>query len=114
MEKFGIKTQDITIIEPLGYLHFLKLEAEARLLLTDSGGVQEEGCILGVPCVTFRDNTERPETIEVGSNVLTGANADIILKKSLEMLQSDQKWKNPYGDGNAAKYIIESIIRYKL
>jgi len=53
-------------IEPLGHLDFLQLEAHAALLLTDSGGVQEEGCILHVPCVTLRDNTERPETLKAG------------------------------------------------
>lgn len=63
MEKFGFNMNgSIKLIEPLDYLNFLKLEAGAKLILTDSGGVQEESCILGVPCVTLRDNTERPET----------------------------------------------------
>jgi len=55
------------------YLSFLKLESEAELIFTDSGGVQEEACILRVPCVTLRDSTERPETVDVGANVLAGA-----------------------------------------
>lgn len=64
----------VEVVSPLGFLEFLQLEANAKLVLTDSGGVQEETCILGVPCVTLRDNTERPETLEVGSNVLAGTN----------------------------------------
>ena len=60
------------LIEPLGYLEFLQLLNGAKLILTDSGGVQEESCILKVPCVTLRDNTERPETIDVGANIIAG------------------------------------------
>jgi len=63
---------DVRPIEPLGYLDFLKLTSDARLVLTDSGGIQEETTILGVPCVTLRDNTERPVTITHGTNVLAG------------------------------------------
>ena len=69
--QFGIDFAGITFVEPLDYLAFLQLEGKARLVLTDSGGVQEETCILGVPCVTLRENTERPETVEVGSNILS-------------------------------------------
>ena len=68
------------MIEPLGFLEFLQFEANAKLVLTDSGGVQEETCILKVPCVALRDNTERPETLEVGSNVLSGVNQTNILE----------------------------------
>jgi UDP-N-acetylglucosamine 2-epimerase (non-hydrolysing) len=70
--EFGFKFDGIKVIESLGFLEFLQLEANVRLVLTDSGGVQEETCILGVLCVTLRDNTERPETLEVGANLLTG------------------------------------------
>ena len=70
--EFGLDAEGATFIELLDYISFLKPEADARLVLTDSGGVQEETCILKVPCVTLRDNTDRPETAEVGTNVLAG------------------------------------------
>ncbi len=71
IKEFGIQLPEgVRAIEPLGFMEFLKAEANAKLVLTDSGGVQEECCILGVPCVTLRENTERPETITVGANIL--------------------------------------------
>jgi UDP-N-acetylglucosamine 2-epimerase (non-hydrolysing) len=72
VQQFGLELCCIRAIEPVGFLEFLQLEAGARLALTDSGGVQEEMCILGVPCVTLRENTERPETVNVGANMLAG------------------------------------------
>ena len=86
------------------------MEANAKLVLTDSGGVQEETCILGVPCVTLRDNTERPETLEVGSNVLAGTNAESILSKTKEILNRENKWRNPFGDGKAGERIIKILM----
>jgi len=79
VESFGFELDGIRAIEPLGFLEFLQLEANARMALTDSGGVQEEACILGVPCVTLRDNTERPETLDVGANVLAGVSSERIM-----------------------------------
>ena len=106
MEKFGFNmNSSIKLIEPLDYLNFLKLEAGAQLVLTDSGGVQEEACILGVPCVTLRDNTERPETVEVGSNVLAGTESDKIVESARSMFLKDEGWKNPFWDGTAAEKI---------
>ena len=99
----------IRIIEPIGYLEFLQLEANATLALTDSGGVQEETCILKIPCVTLRDNTERQETLKVGSNILVGANPEKILDGTQIMLKKERNWHNPFGDGNAGKKIIELI-----
>ena len=79
IREFGLEVPNgVELIEPLGFLEFLQLEANAKLVLTDSGGVQEETCILKVPCVTLRDNTERPETLNVGSNVLAGVNQEKI------------------------------------
>lgn len=106
VEQFAIPLDGITVIEPVGFLDFLQLESNACLVLTDSGGVQEETCILGVPCVTLRGNTERPETIEVGSNVLAGTGAGEVLASVRQMLSRPRTWKNPYGDGMAGRLII--------
>ncbi len=97
--------------EPLGYLEFLQLEAKAGLIITDSGGIQEEACILKVPCVTLRDNTERPETIDAGSNMLAGTDPDRILHGAQQMLNARRDWENPFGDGNSAKRIVDLIAR---
>lgn len=106
VDKFGFELDGVRAIDPIGFLEFLQLEANSRLVLTDSGGVQEETCILGVPCVTLRDNTERPETLEVGSNVLAGAKAGNILISAKQILHRGNCWKNPFGDGRAGKVII--------
>ncbi len=109
VESFGFELDGIRAIEPLGFLEFLQLEANARLALTDSGGVQEETCILGVPCVTLRDNTERPETVDVGANVLAGADALRIVERAKRMMLQGGGWKNPFGDGKSGKWIIDLI-----
>jgi UDP-N-acetylglucosamine 2-epimerase (non-hydrolysing) len=110
LREFSIMVpKGIKVVNPLNFLDFLLLESSAKMVLTDSGGVQEETCILGVPCVTLRENTERPETLQVGSNILAGTNPEKILKSFETMLRAKKVWKNPFGDGNAAKRIIEAI-----
>ena len=109
MKHFGLKANGIELIEPLDYLSFLQLESKAKLVLTDSGGVQEETCILGVPCVTLRGNTERPETLEVGSNILAGTIAHKIAERTNQMLHVNNSWRNPFGDGNTGKRIVEIL-----
>jgi UDP-N-acetylglucosamine 2-epimerase (non-hydrolysing) len=106
MKEFGINADGISLIPPVGYLEFMGLEANARLILTDSGGVQEEASILGVPCVTLRENTERPETITAGANMLAGTDAGKIQEVSQIMMGSSRQWENPYGDGTAADRIV--------
>lgn len=106
IQQFKISLNGTIITDPIGYFEFLQLESNARLVLTDSGGVQEETCILGVPCVTLRENTERPETMKVGSNVLVGTDTEKILKGVQQMLESAKNWNNPYGDGTASKIIV--------
>lgn len=110
LAELGIEPQ-VILAEPLDYLSFLQLESRAKLVLTDSGGVQEETCILGVPCVTLRDNTERPETLEVGSNVLAGTNPDKIVEEAKLILHKNKGWVNPFGDGQAAYRIIDVLRR---
>jgi len=114
-KKFGLKKQlegiaKIKLIEPVGYMDFLILGKNARLILTDSGGVQEEACILNVPCVTLRYNTERPETVSVGKNMVVGVESQNVLKGVGEMLSRDLSDENPFGDGNTGKRIIEILI----
>jgi len=109
IREFGINLERMTIIPPQGFLEFIQLEANAKLILTDSGGVQEEACILGVPCVTLRDNTERPETIEVGANMLSGVEPDSIMRSTEKMLGAQGTWKNPFGDGTASLKIINVL-----
>lgn len=100
----------VRLIEPVGYIEFLWLEKNASLILTDSGGVQEEACIMGVPCVTLRDNTERPETVEIGANILAGTEVKSIIACTKKMLENNLLWGNPYGDGRSGKRILDIII----
>src|SRR6266571_4445196 len=92
LKEFGISSDGIRIIDPLDYFSFLQLERNARLVFTDSGGVQEEACVLSIPCLTLRENTERPETLDVGANLLAGTNPQEILEKARVMLKKEMKW----------------------
>ena len=103
------KINNFRIIEPIGYLDFLKLESSARLILTDSGGIQEEACILGVPCVTLRENTERPETVEIGANIIAGTQKESILAAVEKMLKRKRDWKQPFGNGKSGEKIAEIL-----
>ena len=85
------------------------MEKNARLILTDSGGVQEEACILKVPCVTLRYNTERPETLRVGSNILAGTDPLKIVECSKKMIAVTKDWENPFGNGQATEEIMRII-----
>jgi UDP-N-acetylglucosamine 2-epimerase (non-hydrolysing) len=110
LEQFNLDSKEIMLVDPLDYLSFLQLESKAKLVLTDSGGVQEETCVLGVPCVTLRENTERPETLEVGANVLAGSDPDRILDASIQSLSFSKNWVNPFGDGTAGKKIFNILL----
>ncbi len=111
IKEFGFEIPDGTrLIEPLGYLEFLQLEGGAKLILTDSGGVQEESCILKVPCVTLRDNTERPETVDVGANVLGGTKGSSIKEKTGYMLRKKIYFGEIYGEGKTSTKISKAIM----
>lgn len=113
IEKFKLKIpQGVKVIKPLGYFEFLNLMTNAKLILTDSGGIQEESCILKIPCVTLRENTERPETLKVKSNLLAGTNPQKILQSVKIMLKRKKNWQNPFGDGKTSIKIIK-ILRKK-
>ena len=107
IREFGLKVPvGVELINPLGFLEFLQLEEHANLILTDSGGIQMEACILHTPCVTLRDNTEWLETIEAESNILAGCEPNNILKAVTTMINKNKNWKNPFGDGTAGRKII--------
>jgi len=109
MREFHLRPRNLILIDPVDFWDFLQLENNARLIFTDSGGVQEEACVLGVPCVTLRDNTERPETIGVGSNILAGAIPEKILDCCQKMLGKENNWENPFGDGRAGERIVDIL-----
>lgn len=109
-----IDNSNIKLIEPLGYLDFLRLYSGAKLVLTDSGGLQEETTVLGIPCLTIRENTERPITIELGTNQLVGIDSEKIKKAAFEILENDQKIDAkipPLWDGKTAERICETLIK---
>lgn len=111
LESFDIELPDsIRTIEPLDYLDFLHLESEATVIVTDSGGVQEEACILGTPCITVRESTERPETTEVGANRVVGTEPADIEAHGTEMASRATDWDNPFGDGEAAGRILDAVL----
>ncbi len=105
----------ISAIPPSGYLDFLRLEAHARLVLTDSGGIQEETTVLGVPCLTFRDNTERPITITEGTNRLIGTDPGRIGPAAGARLREDPGAARtpPLWDGHAAERIVAVLERVR-
>ncbi len=109
LENAGVK-----LIEPLGYLDFLRLYSGARLVLTDSGGLQEETTVLGIPCLTLRNNTERPITIEMGTNVLVGTDPEKIKQSAFGALDGakarDDAAIPPLWDGKAAKRICDELL----
>ena len=104
----------LRLIEPVGYLDFLSLEADARAVLTDSGGIQEETSYLGVPCFTLRDNTERPVTIEAGTNVLLGLDPTRIAEiPALIAERGDARSEPPpLWDGHAAERLAAEVAGY--
>ncbi len=110
--------EHIHIIKPIGYLDFLQLTSLSSLILTDSGGLQEEAITLDVPALTLRYNTERPETVTAGGNILVGADKKAILE-NVDKIISDKEFcekmknaKNPYGDGDAAIKTVDAIEKY--
>ena len=121
VEQFGFgryfssteKPQGLWMTEPLGYLEFLHLNMNAMMVVTDSGGLQEETTVLGVPCITLRNNTERPITCEVGTNFIAGNRRDSIQQYASKILKGDvprgrvpEKW-----DGKAAQRIVEFLCK---
>lgn len=121
-KKFGLYTcmreaQNIDLINPVGYLDFIILMESSKIVLTDSGGIQKEAYLLGVPCVTFRYNTEWIETLKMRSNFLVGADKKLITETIKKLLKNEKirhninSSVNPYGDGAASQKIVDIIRR---
>ncbi len=113
MEQFGLEAHgDVRFFEPFGFFDFIALAKSARCVITDSGTVQEECCILRVPNVTIREVTERPETIESGSNILAGTSADAMLKTVEIATGENQDWDPPaeYLDIGVSSKVVKILL----
>src|SRR5205085_4718136 len=104
----------VRLIEPLGYVDFLALTAGARLVMTDSGGIQEETTALGIPCLTMRENTERPVTVEVGTNTLVGTDPRRVVPAAREVLEGRGKQGRipELWDGHAAERVADVLMQF--
>ena len=116
LDRFGLNDQlasddRIELLPPQGYLEFLRLLAEARLVLTDSGGIQEETTALGIPCLTLRENTERPITVDEGTNVVCGSDREKILERIDRIVEDGGKTGRvpELWDGLAAERIADVL-----
>lgn len=116
IERFGfgelVKNSNIRLIEPLGYLDFMNLYSQSKIVLTDSGGLQEETTALGIPCLTLRENTERPITIDLGTNILVGTDAEKIKQTAFSILEDTSKKDAkipPLWDGHAAERVCDAL-----
>ena len=105
--------REVQLIDPVGYLDFLVFEKKAKLIFTDSGGVQEEACILRKPCITLRENTERPETVDVGANIITNFDIQKIKAAISEFSTRKLDYQIPLGDGTTSEKIFEILMREK-
>jgi UDP-N-acetylglucosamine 2-epimerase (non-hydrolysing) len=118
LETFGLGARltamkGLRLVEPLGYLEFLALTSQARLVLTDSGGIQEETTALSIPCLTLRENTERPITITEGTNVLCGTDPDVVRREAERALGAERRGRVPEGwDGKASDRIADVFQRF--
>lgn len=123
LQDFGLfdelnNLEHVHIIKPVGYLDFLLLTSKSTLILTDSGGLQEEAITLDVPALTLRYNTERPETVTAGGNILVGSDKEVILENANKILNDEEfankmkNAKNPYGQGDSAAKTVDAIQKY--
>ena len=121
LKRFGIyekleNSPHVLMTKPIGYLDFLVLLSNSRFIMTDSGGLQEEAITLNVPCLTLRYNTERPETVTAGGNILVGSSKDKILENLRRIASDESAYQemsdaiNPYGDGKSSEKILDAIL----
>jgi UDP-N-acetylglucosamine 2-epimerase (non-hydrolysing) len=114
LDQFNLDTGGITLIEPQGFFEFIHLEKKSRCVLSDSGTVQEECCIMGIPSVTLRDVTERPETIDSGGNILAGGDPERIMDAIKVVLNQESKWTPPeeYMAENVSDTVVKIAMGY--
>jgi len=112
LKTFGIELEHVKTVDPLGYLQFNYLVQHAKGVITDSGGITEETTVMGIPCLTLRDSTERPETCTIGTNVLIGTQASALDEKLKDLMAGN--WRKggipPLWDGMAAERIVKKLI----
>jgi UDP-N-acetylglucosamine 2-epimerase (non-hydrolysing) len=118
IKRFGLEKYyngNIKLLGPLGYSDFIKLYPKAKLVLTDSGGIQEETTVLDIPCLTIRENTERPITITHGTNILVGTDERKIVEEATKILRGTRKRRKTikYWDGKAAERIVKILVKNK-
>ena len=115
VKRFLSNTDNIKLISPLRYQDFIWLMNRSKLILTDSGGVQEEAPSLGKPVIVMRNNTERPEAVNAGTVILAGDNVDLIVNETLDLLNNKSRYEkmsklhNPYGDGKSSQRIVKFL-----
>jgi len=111
LEEFGLVPQNVVIKDPLGYLDFIRLEEKARFVLTDSGSIQQETTVFGVPCLTLRENTERPFTIRKGTNTLVGTDKERIVEESFKIMdgRGEKGQIHHLWDGKASQRIVRAL-----
>jgi UDP-N-acetylglucosamine 2-epimerase (non-hydrolysing) len=110
----GWPASNVQVIDPLGYVEFLDLQRHAAVVMTDSGGVQEETTFLGVPCLTLRDGTERPVTVTLGTNILVGSDMEQLRAQVGRILEGELKHGRvpPLWDGHTAERIARTIVKW--
>lgn len=109
------RNENLRLTHPLSYLEFLNLFSGAKLLLTDSGGIQEEATVLGIPCLTLRENTERPITVDMGTNTIVGVDPERITQAAFEILEASHPKPHrvpPLWDGHTADRILDELARW--
>jgi UDP-N-acetylglucosamine 2-epimerase (non-hydrolysing) len=116
LDNLRLPSRNIRAIDPVGYLDFLGILSRSKFVITDSGGIQEEATVLGVPCLTLRQNTERPITVEVGTNTVVGTDPQAILSTVSSILDGSYKTRSsvpPLWDGRTADRILDELLRYR-
>ena len=112
LKKNNFQNEYIDLVSPMNYFNFLAHLKASKIAISDSGGIQEEACILRIPLVTVRNSTERQETIKIGSNILCKLHENDLFSSANKILKKKIKWRNPYGSGNSSVNVYKIILRF--